>query len=84
MAAVDRLHEHRIIELDREVVPALLAALLPCGAEIDIAGPARTDDTIAGSFVALGLDRLERDLQAASVRVATSPVWVSWALLYMK
>jgi hypothetical protein len=33
--AVYRLRERRIVELDREVIPAFLAALLPRGAELD-------------------------------------------------
>jgi hypothetical protein len=57
--AVDRLRQARIVEFDREVVPAFLAALLPRGADLDIASLAGADDAMAGGLVGLRFDRLE-------------------------
>jgi hypothetical protein len=36
--AIERLCQRRIVEPDREIFPALLAAFLPRGAKLDIAG----------------------------------------------
>jgi hypothetical protein len=52
-------HEDLLLEPDREVYPALLAALFPRRAKLDIAGLGGTDDQVMGRFIGLGLDRLE-------------------------